>query len=137
MQDRARSNQKLAPDRVDPIRIPVRACCVVFAQSQVPGLGDGLFDRCAVYLFQSRWRAFVARSQHGLVRTGGFLQSEALSRIQLCNPRYMVPLRQLLRSRLFTVLSTLLAGTNTVQKCWYLLGLPMTEFKVRLALTAD
>ena len=90
MQDRARSNQKLAPDRVDPIRIPVRACCVVFAQSQVPGLGDGLFDRCAVYLFQSRWRAFVARSQHGLVRTGGFLQSEALSRIQLCNPRYMV-----------------------------------------------
>ena len=72
-----------------PIRIPVRACYVVIAPFVVLDLDDGLFDRCTAYLFQTHWRAFVARSQHGLVRTGGFLQSEVLSRIQLYNPRYL------------------------------------------------
>ena len=63
-----------ARSRADPIKIPVCACSVVFGQCQVPGPDGGLFDCCAVYLFQSRWRDFVARSQQGLVRTGGSLQ---------------------------------------------------------------
>ena len=72
-----------------PIKILVRACYVVFAPFLVHCLDGGLFDHCTAYLLQTHWRAFVARSQHDLVRTGGSLQSEVLSRIQLCNPRYL------------------------------------------------
>ena len=99
-----------------PIKILVRACYVVFAPFLVHGLDGGLFDRRTAYLLQTHWRAFVARSQHDLVRTGGSLQSEVLSRIQLCNPKYL----NLLASSCvhdLSQLSILLFGTNTVLKC--------------------
>ena len=70
-----------ASSHAAPIRIAVRTCYVVIARFLVPCLGDGLFDRCTDYLFQTRWRAYVARLRHGPVRTGGSLQSAVLSRI--------------------------------------------------------
>ena len=74
MQNRARSNQKLAPDFMQiPSGFPYLLVAFLIAQCQVPCPGGDLFDRFSVYLFQSRWSALVARSQHGLVRTESFL----------------------------------------------------------------
>ena len=48
-------------------------------------------------------------------------------------PACFIHFIQPLPSRLFLLLSPLMFGTYTVQKCWYSLGFPMTELNVRLA----
>ena len=91
MQNRARSNQKVAPDLVQiPSGFPcvLVAFCLLSVWSRVPAV----VFLTAVLLTFSSLVGELSQLVHNKVsfRLGGSLQLEVLFRIQLCNPRYLV-----------------------------------------------